>query len=77
MDEGTRGVVVSFCGTVTDLVHPSCQNWSWPREETGRFFCFFKRGVERQEADGPTPRRGKRNKCVAFERSMTGSDWLD
>lgn len=61
--------------SVTGLLYPSCRTCLRLQEDTGRFF----KGVERQGGGGLTYNEvgEKRNKCVAFDSSMTGRDWLD
>lgn len=72
---GGGGVGVCVCLCVTGSVYPSYQTGPG----CGRILVVCL-GVEMQGGDWPTLRwRGgrERNKCLAFDSSMTGSDWLD
>lgn len=65
-------VWVGQCNRLGASFLPDCC-WLW--EDTGRFFLMV---VERRgEGWTYTWVKDKRNKCVAFDRSMTGSEWLD
>lgn len=76
VDEGAEEVVVVVVvmGQCNRLCASFLPDWCWLWEDTGSFF------YGRREAGGRwtyTEVKERRNKCVAFERSMTGSDWLD